>query len=233
MPWVCRPRLPLKWVSAIGHDPVKTIEDLNFYELLEVASDASPFEVHQAYKEMYQLYHDDSLASYSFFTKEEREEILAKLDEAYSTLMDEKSRTRYDQLLIESGILQKEMQYQRDRKKSGILSDAKRPLGNTALRIRDRLKPIVSSSPVIQEILTHDVLSGEDLKKIRGELGVSLEEIAEIVKVRMVYLEAIENDQFEKTLSRIFLKGFLRAYAQCIGLDPDIVARRYLKRMNE
>ena len=233
MPWVCRPRLPLKWVSAIGHDPVKTIEDLNFYELLEVASDASPFEVHQAYKEMYQLYHDDSLASYSFFTKEEREEILAKLDEAYSTLMDEKSRTRYDQLLIESGILQKEMQYQRDRKKSGILSDAKRPLGNTALRIRDRLKPIVSSSPVIQEILTPDVLSGEDLKKIRGELGVSLEEIAEIVKVRMVYLEAIENDQFEKTLSRIFLKGFLRAYAQCIGLDPDIVARRYLKRMNE
>jgi len=210
---------------------VKTVEDLNFYELLEVASDASPFEVHQAYKEMYQLYHDDSLASYSFFSREEREGILAKLDEAYSTLMDERSRSRYDQILIESGILQKEMQYQRDRKKLSPMSDAKRPRGNTALRIRDRFKPIVSSSPAIQDILTHDVLSGEDLKTIRDELGISLEEIAEIVKVRMVYLEAIENDQFEKTPSKIFLKGFLRAYAQCIGLDADIVANRYLKRI--
>ena len=212
---------------------MKILEDLNFYELLEVASDASPFEVHQAYKEMYQLYHDDSLASYSFFSREEREEILAKLDEAYSTLMDERSRSRYDQSLIESGILQKERQYQGDRKKLSLMSDAKRPRGSTALRIRDRLKPIVSSSPTIQKILTHDVLSGEDLKKIRDELGVSLEEIAEIVKVRMVYLQAIENDQFEKTPSRIFLKGFLRAYAQCIGLDADIVASRYLKRMHD
>ena len=212
---------------------MKTVEDLSFYELLEVASDASPFEVHQAYKEMVQLYHDDSLASYSFFSREEREEILAKLDEAYSTLMDERSRSRYDQLLIESGILQKEKQYQRDRKKLSLMSDAKRPRSNTALRIRDRYKPIVSSNPVIQEILTHDVLSGEDLKKIRDELGISLEEISEIVKVRMVFLHAIEDDQFEKTPSKIFLKGFLRAYAQCIGLDADTVASRYLKRMHD
>jgi DnaJ-class molecular chaperone len=83
---------------------MKKPEDLNFYELLEVAFDASAFEVHRAYKEMIQLYHDDSLASYSFFSREEREEILAKLDEAYSTLMDEKRRSRYDQLLIERGI---------------------------------------------------------------------------------------------------------------------------------
>lgn len=212
---------------------MKRLKDLNFYELLEVAFDASPFEVHQAYKEMVQLYHDDSLASYSFFSKEEREEILAKLDEAYSTLMDEKRRSLYDQSLIELGILDKATQYQRDRTKLSLMHDVKRPAANTALRIRDRLKPIASSNPVIQEILANDVLSGKDLKKIRDELGVSLEEIAEMVKVRIVYLHAIEDDQFEKTPSRIFLKGFLRAYAQCMGLDADIVASRYLKRIHD
>jgi DnaJ-class molecular chaperone len=212
---------------------MKRLKDLNFYELLEVAFDASPFEVHQAYKEMVQLYHDDSLASYSFFSKEEREEILAKLDEAYSTLMDEKRRSHYDQSLIELGILEKATQYQRDRSKLSPMHDAKRPAANTALRIRDRLKPIASSNPVIQEILTNDVLSGKDLKKIRDELGVSLEEIAEMVKVRIVYLHAIEDDQFDKTPSRIFLKGFLRAYAQCMGLDADVVAARYLKRVHD
>ena len=212
---------------------MKRLKDLNFYELLEVAFDASPFEVHQAYKEMVQLYHDYSLASYSFFSKEEREEILAKLDEAYSTLMDEKRRSLYDQSLIELGILDKATQYQRDRTKLSLMHDVKRPAANTALRIRDRLKPIASSNPVIQEILANDVLSGKDLKKIRDELGVSLEEIAEMVKVRIVYLHAIEDDQFEKTPSRIFLKGFLRAYAQCMGLDADIVASRYLKRIHD
>lgn len=212
---------------------MKRLKDLNFYELLEVAFDASPFEVHQAYKEMVQLYHDDSLASYSFFSKEEREEILAKLDEAYATLMDEKRRSLYDQSLIELGILDKATQYQRDRTKVSLMHDVKRPAANTALRIRDRLKPIASSNPVIQEILANDVLSGKDLKKIRDELGVSLEEIAEMVKVRIVYLHAIEDDQFEKTPSRIFLKGFLRAYAQCMGLDADIVASRYLKRIHD
>jgi DnaJ-class molecular chaperone len=210
---------------------MKRLEDLNLYELLEVAYDASAFEVHQAYKEMIQLYHDDSLASYSFFSKEERQEILTRLDDAYSTLMDEKRRSHYDQLLIERGILEKDTRYQRDRTKVSLMYNAKRLAANTALRTRDRLKPIASSNPVIQEILANDALSGKDLKKIRDELGISLEEIADMVKVRIVYLHAIENDQFEKTPSRIFLKGFLRAYAQCMGLDADVVASRYLKRV--
>ena len=211
---------------------MKKLGDLTFYELLDVASDASPFEIHHAYKEMFQLYHEDSLASYSFFSKEEREEILAKLNEAYSTLMDEKKRSQYDQLLIERGILEEEMQYKRDRKQLNLIPNSKRSGADTELRIRERLKTMVSSNAMIQEILAHDDLSGSDLKKIRDELGVSLEEIAEVVKVRMVYLRAIEEDRFEKTPSRIFLKGFLRAYAQYIGLNADTVASRYLKRFN-
>jgi curved DNA-binding protein CbpA len=212
---------------------MKRLGDLNFYELLEVAFDASPFEIHHAYQEMYQLYHEDSLASYSFFPREEREEILAKLDEAYSTLIDEKKRSHYDQLLIERGILEEGMQYQRDRKTLSLMSNSKRSSTDMALRIRNKLKAVVSSNPIIQEILTHDVLSGKDLKKIRDELGVSLEMIAEMVKVRIVFLRAIEDDQFEKTPSRMFLKSFLRAYAQCIGLDAGVVASRYLKRIND
>jgi curved DNA-binding protein CbpA len=212
---------------------MKGLGDQNFYDLLEVAFDASPFEIHHAYQEMYQLYAEDSLASYSFFSRKEREEILAKLDEAYSTLIDEKRRSHYDQLLIERGILEEGMQYHRDQKTLSLMYDSKRFNTDTALRVRNKLKAIVSLNPVIQEILTHDVLSGKDLKRIRDELGVSLEMIAEMVKVRIVFLRAIEEDQFEKTPSRMFLKSFLRAYAQCIGLDANIVASRYLKRIEE
>ncbi|HUL28924.1 MAG TPA: helix-turn-helix domain-containing protein [Thermodesulfobacteriota bacterium] len=211
---------------------MKKLNDLTFYELLEVACNVSPFEIHHAYKELSQLYHEDSLASYSFFSREEREEILAKLNEAYSTLMDEKRRSHYDQSLIELGILDEEKQYQKDRKQLSLVLNSRHPNADTVLRMRERLKSIVSSNAVIQEILAHDVLSGGDLKRIRDELGVSLEEIAETVKVRVIYLHAIEEDQFEKAPSRIFLKGFLRAYAQYIGLDANTVVTRYMKRIN-
>ena len=205
----------------------------NFYELLGIEFDASSFEINRAYKENYQLYHEDSLVSYSFFAREEREKILAKLDEAYSTLIDEKKRSRYDQSLIECGILKEGMKSQDDRKTFCLISDSKHSTNNTILRIRDELKAMVSSNPVIQEILTHDVLSGKDLKRIRGELGVSLEIITEMTKVRSIFLRAIEEDEFEKAPSRMFLKSYVKAYAQSIGLDADFVAGRYLKRIND
>ncbi|MBN1381061.1 MAG: helix-turn-helix domain-containing protein [Deltaproteobacteria bacterium] len=209
---------------------MKTLEKLNYYELLEIAPHASPLEVHQAYKEMYDLYHDDSLASYSFFPPEERREILAMLDEAYSTLMNVKTRAGYDRSLVENGTLKTDV---KDRPDMNRTVDAKSPADQSALSIRDNVKSVVSSHPGIQEILARETISGAELKSIRDELGIPLEEVAKTTKVRMLYLEAIENDEFEKIPAGIFLKGFLKAYGQCMGLDADTVASRYLKRMKD
>ena len=204
----------------------------NFYELLGIGFDVSSFEISRAYKENYQLYHEDSLVSYSLFSREEREKILARLDEAYATLIDEKKRSRYDQSLIESGILKEGMKSQDGRKTIGLISDSKVSTNNTILTIRNELKAMVSSNPVIQEILTHDAFLGKDLKRIRDELGVSLEIIREMTKVRMIFLRAIEEDEYEKAPSRMFLKSYVKAYAQSIGLDGDFVASRYLNKVS-
>jgi len=212
---------------------MKRLSEQNFYELLGVEFDASPFEINRAYKENYQLYHEDSLVSYSLFSRGEREEILAQLDEAYATLIDEKKRSRYNQSLTECGILQEGKRSQDGRKTIGLISDSKHPTSNTILTVRDELKAMVSSNPVIQEILTHDSLCGKDLKRIREELGVSLEIIAEMTKVRTIFLRAIEEDEYEKAPSRMFLKSYVKAYAQSMGLEADLVASRYLRGMNE
>ncbi|HUL36958.1 MAG TPA: helix-turn-helix domain-containing protein [Thermodesulfobacteriota bacterium] len=211
---------------------MKRLMDQNFYELLGVEFNASAFEINRAYKENYQLYHEDSLVSYSLLSGEERRQILARLDEAYSTLIDEEKRSRYDQSLVECGILKEGMESQDEPRAVRLMSDSEHSPINTILTIRDEMKAAVSSNPVIQEILTHDVLWGKDLKRIRDELGVSLETIAEMTKVRIIFLRAIEDDEFEKAPSRMFLKSFLKAYAQSLGLDADFVASRYLKRIN-
>ena len=206
--------------------------DQNFYELLGVEFNASAFEINRAYKENYQLYHETSLVSYSLLSGEERRQVLARLDEAYSTLIDEEKRSRYDQSLVECGILKEGMESQDEPRAVRLMSDSEHSPINTILTIREEMKAAVSSNPVIQEILTHDVLWGKDLKRIRDELGVSLETIAEMTKVRIIFLRAIEDDEFEKAPSRMFLKSFLKAYAQSLGLDADFVASRYLKRIN-
>jgi len=212
---------------------MKRLMEQNFYELLGIEFDVSSFEVSRAYKENYQLYHEDSVVSYSLFSREEREKILARLDEAYATLIDEKKRSGYDQSLIECGILKEGMKSQDGRKTIGLLSDSKVSTNNTILAIRNELKAMVSSNPVIQEILTHDALRGKDLKRIRDELGVSLEIIREMTKVRMTFLRAIEEDEYEKAPSRMFLKSYVKVYAQSIGLDGDSVASRYLNKISD
>ena len=212
---------------------MKRLMEQNFYELLGIEFDVSSFEISRAYKENYQLYHEDSLVSYSLFSREEREKILARLDEAYATLIDEKKRSGYDQSLIECGILKEGMKSQDGRKTIGLISDSKVSTNNTILTIRNELKAMVSSNPIIQEILTHDALWGKDLKRIRDELGVSLEIIREMTKVRMIFLRAIEEDEYEKAPSRMFLKSYVKAYAQSIGLDGDFVASRYLNKISD
>jgi curved DNA-binding protein CbpA len=203
----------------------------NWYALLGVDPHASSFEINHAYKALHQLYGEDSLASYSFFPRKEREDLLAKLDEAYSTLIDEEKRSQYDRALSERGILPGDPTSRGGRKTLQRLSASSHFTRHALLTVRDELKGMASSSPVIHEILGRDVLSGKDLKGIRDALGVSLEVVAEMTKVRPVFLRALEEDEFGKVPSQMLLKSFLKAYAQCLGLDADLVASRYLKRL--
>ena len=211
---------------------MKKLQDQHFYELLNVEFNASPLDISRAYKELHELYRDDSLASYSFFSKQEREEILAKLQEAYSTLMEEEKRYRYDRLLIERGIFPEEMQFQAEHRALRRASPGVHFIRNPLFKMTDELRTLISSNSLIQEILSHDVLSGEDLRRIRKELRISLEVVGEITKIRPIFLRAIENDAFDIAPSRMFLKSYLKAYAQSIGLDANIVADRYLKRID-
>jgi len=53
-----------------------------------------------------------------------------------------------------------------------------------------------------------------------------------MTKIRIHFLRAIEEDDFEKPRPDV-LKSFLKAYAQSIGLDSGFVVSRYLKRIND
>lgn len=68
---------------------------------------------------------------------------------------------------------------------------------------------------------------GADLRAARERLGWTLPSIAAHLRIRLPYLEAIEDGRISDLPGNAYAVGFVRAYAQTLGLDQDEVARRF------
>jgi cytoskeleton protein RodZ len=68
---------------------------------------------------------------------------------------------------------------------------------------------------------------GEYLRSERLNQGITLEEISRETKISTRMLQAIEDGNTESLPASVLVKGFLRAYAQKLGLDPETVILRY------
>ena len=82
---------------------VKSIDKLNYYEILKIPLDASFIEIKQAYSYVLSIYDEDSFATYSLFSHNERDTVLKVIEKAYVTLIDEDKRADYDKMLVDSG----------------------------------------------------------------------------------------------------------------------------------
>ena len=69
---------------------------------------------------------------------------------------------------------------------------------------------------------------GTWLRRQRELREISLREIADVTKISIRYLEALEQDRFDVLPAPVFAKGFLREYARYVGLDAVEVVNSYL-----
>lgn len=70
---------------------------------------------------------------------------------------------------------------------------------------------------------------GERLRRARERAGLSLDDLSSTTKIKVSMLEAIESGRFERVPSGLFVRGFLRAYAREVGLDPEETVAAYLE----
>ena len=68
---------------------------------------------------------------------------------------------------------------------------------------------------------------GKRFKKERENRGLSLKEVSRVTRIRIYFLRAIEEDQYESLPPWAYLKGFLAGYAKLLGFDPVEVLARY------
>ena len=211
---------------------MKNFEGLNYYEILKIPANSTSFEIKRAYQDALSIYNEDSLVTYSLFSNEERDKILKTIKEAFLTLIDENKRAAYDTTLLDSKQIKVSI--------TSIENQEKPPHAqpynmtnndDSAEKAKKKLRK-KELETLCNEIFPNDLISGDDLKKLRKTAGIELSEINAATKISVSVLTSMEEDRIESLPPSLYLKNFLRHYAEILQIDPQKVIDGYLKHIS-
>jgi curved DNA-binding protein CbpA len=183
---------------------VKPLSEQDHYEVLEVSRDASREGVERAYKLARATYTEDGLAGYSVFADGDAEAIRERIELAYRVLSDPETRIGYDSQLSDKSVAEP------------IAVPIERPPPLTAIEEFEDL----------EEGPDYD---GARLRRARMRRGLELDEVASVTKVSPAYLRFLEEERFGELPARVYVRGFVMAFADCVGLEPATTAAGYMQ----
>ena len=70
---------------------------------------------------------------------------------------------------------------------------------------------------------------GEKMRRIRNEKRVILPEIAKNTKIQLEYLEYLENGDYNKLPADVYVKGFLKSFADYLGVNEEYLIKSFNK----
>ena len=71
---------------------------------------------------------------------------------------------------------------------------------------------------------------GNSLREARERQGLGYPEIELATKIRGKYIRALEEEDFTSIPGDAYIRGFLRTYAEYLGLDGDVYVDEYASR---
>ena len=71
---------------------------------------------------------------------------------------------------------------------------------------------------------------GNSLREARIRQGLDFAEVEQATKIRGKYLRALEDEHFEQLPAQTYVKGFLRTYADYLGLEGQLYVDEYNTR---
>lgn len=74
---------------------------------------------------------------------------------------------------------------------------------------------------------------GDKFRKAREKKELSLDDVSNVTKISSRMLQAIEQEHFDQLPGGVFNKGFIRAYAKHLGLDPEDAVTDYLATLRQ
>lgn len=68
---------------------------------------------------------------------------------------------------------------------------------------------------------------GQKLREAREIKGYSLDYMEEETKIRKLYIDALEQENFKVLPPKVYATGFVRRYSKFLGLDPDLMVEEF------
>lgn len=216
-------------------------EKKNYYEVLEIETNANPQQIENAYIRARNAYSGDSVALYSLMTKEECDVILGQIEEAYSVLGFPEKRREYDRL---RGFNQNGTATPKYNDKIHVVSTIEDRKDSIQYEnfgsnlIEAKVSKITAqkkfgleydeNADMERKIREATDFSGTLLKEIREYKNVTLDRMAEMTRISKTHLTALESEDVAKLPADVYVRGYVYQYAKVLKLNPDQVAQSYL-----
>lgn len=215
----------------------------NYYEVLEIDINASPQAIENAYIRSRNAYSGDSVALYSLMTKDECNQILGQIEEAYSVLGFPEKRREYDRLrgYNQNGTMSQSNNRDQIRATQSIevrSSDAIQYEDYSSNLIEAKVSKLSAHKKFGLEFTENTEMdakirecveyTGSFLKQIRDYKNVAIERMAEMTRISKTHLLALENEDVSKLPADVYVRGYVYQYAKVLKLNPDQVAASYL-----
>ena len=75
-------------------------------------------------------------------------------------------------------------------------------------------------------------MMGSTLKAEREKKGLTIKDIEQETSIRAAYLEALEEGRYDVLPSEVYVKGFIRNYAEFLHLDPAPLVQEYREELH-
>lgn len=193
----------------------------NYYEILELPSNAPQHEVTAAYDRARSTYAGDNPAIYTIFSEQEARELLVIIEEAYQVLGNKILRNIYDQRLLSGRSSLNDLSYE------SILEASKQAFPES--KVEEKPAPFTRDENFEREIKHKTDWNGSFLKKVREYKNISPQKLSETTKINHYYIQAIEGMQPENLPAVVFVRGYVSQIAKALGLDEKLVADSYMK----
>jgi DnaJ-class molecular chaperone len=193
---------------------MKALHEQDHYEILELPRGARPEDVERAYHMAKLTYATDSLALYSVFGEIDAASIRERIETAYRVLSDPDARREYDREHTDAG-------------------GKERRAPPPPLRGQAELSAVSETFRDLEAAVEEEdgEFDGARLRRARLRRGIELDQISQITKVSTAALGHLEHERFADLPATVYVRGFVKAYAKAIGLDPQRVAASYMPRV--
>lgn len=195
----------------------------DYYEILELETNAEAHEISQAYARAKQTYSGNDPAIYTIFSVNEARELLKYIEEAYLVLGNRSLKHIYDKKKSQNLSADSELSYQ------SLLAEYNATNQKTSASAKIEVK--FEKDPEIEtEISNIQEWDGEKLKKVREYKKLSFQQLYQMTKVSPYYIQALEEMKGDQLPAVVFVRGYVHQVSKALGLNDRLVTDTYMKK---